>query len=164
MARLPSPSITVWSERLRESGLKITAGRIAALGYLEVHPHTTATALHTALTEQLPTLTLQSVHNIVQDLTERGIVRRIDPLGPGGARYETRTADNHHHLQCVRCGRIEDIDCAIGEAPCLTPHSTHGMRILQADVTFRGVCTACDHNPSMSVASATLTASPRRKE
>jgi Fur family ferric uptake transcriptional regulator len=159
-----SHSATAWSERLRESGLKATSGRIAALRHLAAHPHTTANELHTSLTAELPSLTLQSVHNIVQDLTTHGIIRRIDPLGPGGARYETRTDDNHHHLQCIICGRIEDVDCAVGAAPCLDPHNTHGMRILHADVTFRGVCKACDHDPSMSVASATLTAPPRRKE
>ncbi|WP_244304426.1 Fur family transcriptional regulator [Leucobacter viscericola] len=136
-----------WSERLRENGLKSTSGRIAALEHLTAHPHTTANELHTALTNELPALTLQSVHNIVQDLTAHGIIRRIDPLGPGGARYETRTDDNHHHLQCVRCGRIEDVDCAVGAAPCLTPSDAHGMRILQADVTFRGVCAECDKTP-----------------
>lgn len=143
-----SPFDTIaWSERLRESGLKSTSGRIAALEHLVAHSHVTANELHTALTEKLPALTLQSAHNIVQDLTAHGIIRRIDPLGPGGARYETRTDDNHHHLQCVRCGRIEDVDCAVGAAPCLTPSDTHGMRILQADVTFRGVCAECDQAP-----------------
>lgn len=147
MLPIASSDTVVWSDRLRNSGLKSTSGRIAALEYLATHPHTPANELHAALTEQLPALTLQSVHNIVQDLTAHGIIRRLDPLGPGGARYETRTDDNHHHLQCVRCGRIEDIDCAVGAAPCLTPSNTHGMRILQADVTFRGVCAACDEAP-----------------
>ncbi|QIM15622.1 transcriptional repressor [Leucobacter insecticola] len=145
----PTPPLddTPWSERLRERGLRVTAGRIAALNHLKAKPHTTATELHTALITVLPSLTPQSVYNIVQDLTEHGLIRRIDPLGDGGARYETRTDDNHHHLSCVLCGRIEDVDCVIGEAPCLVPQSTHGMRVLHADVTFRGICAACEQKP-----------------
>ncbi|MBU3995269.1 MAG: transcriptional repressor, partial [Actinobacteria bacterium] len=60
------------------------------------------------------------------------------------------TADNHHHVQCIVCHRIEDVDCVVGEAPCLTPHDAHGMRVLEASVTFRGVCAACDGDPSTS--------------
>ena len=133
-----------WSARLREHGLRATGGRIAALDYLDMHPHSSAAEVHAGLHGELASLTMQTVHNIVHDLSECGILRRIDLPDSGSALYETRSGDNHHHVQCVQCRRIEDIDCVVGAAPCLTPDHTHGMRLLEAAVVFRGICADCD--------------------
>ncbi|MBO1901469.1 transcriptional repressor [Leucobacter weissii] len=133
-----------WADELRTHGLRVTAGRIAALGHIEAHPHCSAAEIHSALVGGLPSLSQQSVHNIVGDLTECGILRRIDLPDAGSALYETRTRDNHHHVQCVSCHRVEDVDCAVGAAPCLNPDHSHGMRILEASVTFRGICADCE--------------------
>lgn len=133
-----------WAALLRARGLRVTDGRLDALGRLEEHPHSSAAAIHSMLAEDSPTLSLQSVHNIVNDLTEAGILRRIDPPDSSHALYETRTEDNHHHVQCVDCLRIEDVDCVVGGAPCLSPSHSHGMRLLEAAVTFRGICAECD--------------------
>lgn len=133
-----------WTELLRERGLRATSGRVIALCYIEAEPHCTAGHIREALAHEHPALSQQSVHNIVNDLTEVGLLRRIDLPGTGSALYETRTDDNHHHVQCVICHRIEDIDCVVGEAPCMQPSHTHGMRLLEAAVTFRGVCASCD--------------------
>ncbi|MGK0722457.1 Fur family transcriptional regulator [Leucobacter sp. W1478] len=139
-----------WSELLREAGLRVTSGRLAALIHIEAHPHSSVAQIHAALARDLPSLSTQSVHNITHDLTAHGILNRIDTPDSGSALYETRTADNHHHVQCIVCHRIEDVDCVVGEAPCLTPHNAHGMRVLEANVTFRGICAACDKSPSTS--------------
>lgn len=137
-------SAETWVEQVREVGLRATPGRIAALRFLAEHPHSTAAEVHAGISDDLPSVSMQSVHNVVNDLSARGVLRRIDMPGTGGARYETRTADNHHHMQCVICGRIEDVECVVGHAPCLTPSQTHGMHtVLSADVTFRAVCTDC---------------------
>lgn len=133
-----------WGSMLRDQGLRVTAGRVAALDYLAEHPHSAVVDVYAGLANQLPSLTLQTVHNIARDLTECGLLRRIDPPDASGARYETRTGDNHHHIQCVVCQRIEDVECVIGDAPCLTPNHTHGMRLLEAAITFRGLCADCD--------------------
>lgn len=133
-----------WQVEMHAQGLRVTQGRLEALKYLMRHPHSSVGDTHEALSQQLPKLTLQSVHNIVNDLTQCGILRRIDLPGTGSALYETRIGDNHHHVQCVVCNRIEDVDCATGAAPCLHPSETHGIRILEASVTFRGVCAECD--------------------
>lgn len=137
-------SPTEWAELLRATGLKATSGRVATLQYLAEHPHRSATALHGALLSEHPSLSQQSAHNIVRDLTSHGLLRRIELPGSDGALYETRVGDNHHHLVCVQCSRVEDISCAIGEAPCLQPDHAHGMRILEAAVTFSGICAACE--------------------
>ena len=133
-----------WGDRLRERGLRVTQGRIAALGYLAAHPHSSAAEIFAGLSEQLPSLSQQSVHNIANDLTAHGLLRRIDLPDAGSALFEPLRGDNHHHVQCVVCHRIEDVDCAVGAAPCLMPHGDHGMRVLEAAVTFRGVCTDCE--------------------
>lgn len=139
-----------WSELLREAGLRVTSGRVAALSFIEAHPHSSVAQIHTALASELPSMSTQSLHNITHDLTARGLLHRIDTPDSGSALYETRTADNHHHVQCIVCHRIEDVDCVVGAAPCLTPHDAHGMRVLEASVTFRGVCSECDTDPSAS--------------
>lgn len=143
MSTLTQPR-AAWRDRLRAAGLRVTAGRLAALDYLDDHPHSTAAEVLEGVAPALPSLSAQSVHNIVHDLTAVGLLRRVDLPDSDAARYETRTHDNHHHVQCVVCGRIEDVDCVVGNAPCLTPSQTHGMRILEAAVTFRGICPECE--------------------
>lgn len=133
-----------WGGLLREQGLRATAGRVAALDYLDTHPHSSVADVHAALSGELPSLTLQSVHNIAHDLTDCGLLRRISLPDSGGALYEAHRGDNHHHVQCVVCQRVEDIECVVGEAPCLEPGHTHGMRLLEAAVTFRGICPECE--------------------
>lgn len=152
----PSTAPEQLSELLRTHGLRATEGRIAALAHIAAHPHSSASAIHAALAVEHPSLSQQSVHNIVNDLTESGLLRRIDPPDSGSALYETRLHDNHHHVQCIVCHRIEDVDCSLGAAPCMVPPQTHGMRIIEATVTFRGICAACEdlslpeHEPNHS--------------
>lgn len=150
-----------WSELLREAGLRVTNGRIAALTYLDAHPHSSVAEIHSALEHEHPSLSTQSLHNITHDLTLHGILRRVDTPDSGSALFETRTADNHHHVQCIVCHRIEDIDCVVGAAPCLTPHGGHGMRLVEANVTFRGVCAECDPAVDSPQVSPSL---PQRKD
>lgn len=133
-----------WAAVLRDAGLKATSGRVAALHYLAEHPHRSASALYDALLEHHPSLSQQSAHNIVRDLTAHGLLRRIELPGSDSALYETRVGDNHHHLVCVLCHRVEDISCTVGESPCLEPDHSHGMRIIEAAVTFRGICAECE--------------------
>lgn len=144
MRTLPSTTPERWGEMLREHGLRVTTGRLTALAHIEAHPHSSAAEVHTALAAEQSSISQQSAHNIVNDLTEVELLRRIDLPDSGSALYETRTQDNHHHVQCVVCHRIEDVDCVVGAAPCLTPDHSHGMRLIEAAVIFRGVCAECD--------------------
>lgn len=133
-----------WVEALRAKGLRATAQRVAVLDYLHHHPHADVDTVFQAVRGALPTMSPQGVHVIVHDLTREGLIRRISPPDSTSARYETRIADNHHHIQCIVCGRIEDVDCVIGHAPCLDPSHTHGMRIVEASIVFRGICHTCE--------------------
>lgn len=144
MFETPESSSADWGRILHAHGLRATEGRLATIAYLDRHPHSSVAETHRALAESHPTLSYQSVNNITRDLTRIGVLRRVDLPDSDSARFETRTGDNHHHVQCVVCQRIEDVDCVVGSAPCLTPNHNHGMRLLEAAVTFRGVCADCD--------------------
>lgn len=137
------PLADAWRTQLREAGLRATEPRIAALLYLQEHPHSDAASVVKGIEAAGSKVTLQGAHTLLRELAEHGLLRRVDIPESGSTRYETRTHDNHHHLRCIKCGRIEDVDCAIGAAPCLTPSDAHRMKIVAADVTFQGICTDC---------------------
>lgn len=130
------------AELLRERSLRVTQPRLAVLDMLDRLPHADAHALHEALLERGGDLSLQSVHNVLGDLADAGLVRRFEPAR-SAARYERRIDDNHHHAVCERCGKVEDIDCVVGEAPCLHADAPPGFTIQAAEVTFVGVCADC---------------------
>lgn len=133
---------TALDSALREAGLRATAGRVAVLGALDSLAHTDAERLYRVVSAALPTTSIQSVHNILADLTTAGLIRRIEPAG-SAALYERRTGDNHHHVVCTACGAVGDVDCVTGEAPCLTPSDTGGFTVQTAEVTFWGLCPGC---------------------
>lgn len=140
------PPIAIESpERLRSVGLRVTVQRVAVLDALMNRPHASAETVHISLRERLSGVALPTVHGILGDLTGAGIVRRVSLPDAGSALYEVQHEhDNHHHLQCVECGRVEDVACAIGHAPCLHPSHDHGMRIIEASVTYRAICSDCE--------------------
>lgn len=131
---------------LREAGLRVTAPRLAVLSAVGRLPHATAEAVLAAVREELPGLSVQGVYDVLHALTDAGLLRCIEPAGHP-ARYERRTGDNHHHVVCRRCGALDDVDCAVGHAPCLTPVTTHGFAIELAEVTYWGLCPACRTAP-----------------
>jgi len=133
---------TVIEEELREAGLRVTEGRVRVLAMLEEHPHADAATLHDALHRARYGTSIQSVHNVLGDLAEAGVIRRIEAAG-SAARYDRRAQDNHHHIVCTSCGAIADVDCAVGHAPCLNPSDPAGFTIASAEVTFWGLCGDC---------------------
>jgi Fe2+ or Zn2+ uptake regulation protein len=112
------------------------------LDALDTLPHSDADTLYRAIRSRVPSTSIQSVHNVLGALSAAGLVRKIEPAG-SPARYERRIADNHHHLVCTSCGAIADVDCVVGEAPCLTPSATSGFQLHSAEVTFWGICADC---------------------
>lgn len=144
--------------QLRDAGLRVTSGRIAILAALERLPHSDADTLHRSLEGDLASISVQSVHNVLHDLTEAGLVRRIEPAG-SSSRYELRINDNHHHIVCTGCGAIADVDCVHGEAPCLTPSNTNGFTVATAEVTFWGLCPECASTTAMRGAASSTPSS-----
>lgn len=130
------------SARLSAAGLRSTAPRRAVLDAFSQGGHLDASDVFDALKTRLPGTSLQAVYIILGALTSAGLLRKIESTG-GPARYEARIGDNHHHLVCRECGRIEDVDCIIGEAPCLTPSDAAGFTVEQAEVVFHGLCAEC---------------------
>jgi len=135
---------TTSDSALRGAGLRATAGRVAVLEALDSMPHTDAERIYRAVSDVLPTTSIQSVHNILADLTTAGLVRRIEPAGSAGL-YERRIGDNHHHIVCTACSAVGDVDCVTGDAPCLTPSSAGGFTVQTAEVTFWGLCPSCQN-------------------
>ena len=127
-------------ELLRASGLRATAGRLAILAALAEAPHADAETLRRSLGASR--LSLQAVYNILADLHEAGLVRRFEPAR-SPARYERRVDDNHHHAVCSECGKVVDVDCAVGAAPCLQGATPAGFAVAAAEVIFWGVCEEC---------------------
>ncbi|MPV50831.1 MULTISPECIES: Fur family transcriptional regulator [unclassified Pseudactinotalea] len=131
-----------WRDALHAQGKRVTKQRLAVLAAAHDLPHATAEALTARVREQLPDITAQSVYIVLTDLTDGGLLRKLHTPG-NPARYETRVGDNHHHIMCVDCGRVSDVACVVGHAPCLTPDEDGGMRLLAADVLFQGLCADC---------------------
>jgi len=127
---------------LRRAGLRVTAPRLAAYDAVAAAPHSTADAVLLAVRQQLGAASTQGVYDALRVLHEQGLLRRIEPAG-SPVRYETRTGDNHHHVVCRACGATGDVDCATGQTPCLTPSSTHGFLLDEAEVVFWGLCPRC---------------------
>lgn len=130
------------TEQLRAAGLRVTAARLAVVRVLERHPHADAESIIAEVRGELGTVSHQTVYGVLQALVEAGLARRIEPAGSPG-RYELRVGDNHHHTVCRSCGATVDVDCVVGERPCLTPSETHGYLLDEAEVTFWGLCPAC---------------------
>ena len=127
---------------LRDSGVQVTAQRLAVLRAVAAHPHATADELTEDARAHLGAISRQAVYDALATLVERGIIRRIQPAG-SPARFEDRVGDNHHHLVCRQCGVIEDVDCAVGEAPCLTAADDLAFVVHEAEVNYWGICPDC---------------------
>lgn len=129
-------------ELLRGRGLRVTRARLAVLDAVGRLPHATADAVLADVRERAGQVSVQAVYDVLHALTEAGILRRIEPAGHP-ARYERRVGDNHHHVVCRACGAVDDVDCSVGLAPCLTPSSTRGFLVETAEVTYWGLCPTC---------------------
>jgi Fur family ferric uptake transcriptional regulator len=130
------------AELLRTAGLRVTAPRTAVLRALSARPHATADDLATAVRTAAGAVSTQAVYDVLRACTEASIVRRIEPAG-SSARYELRVRDNHHHAVCRACGAVADVDCAVGQVPCLDPSEHHGFVIDEAEVIYWGQCPDC---------------------
>lgn len=127
---------------LRTHGLQVTAQRLAVLRAVDSRPHITAHGVAEAVRDEIGSISRQSVYDTLSVLVDNGMIRRIQPAG-SATRYEGRVGDNHHHLVCRRCDRVVDVDCAAGEAPCLTPDDDNGFVLDEAEVVYWGICGDC---------------------
>jgi len=131
-----------YEQLLRGAELRVTRPRLAVLHAVHLHPHADTDSILTAVREDIPEVSHQAVYDSLNTLTTAGLVRRIQPRGTV-ARYESRVGDNHHHIVCRVCGTIADVDCAVGETPCLAAAEDHGFTIDEAEVIYWGTCPDC---------------------
>ena len=122
--------------------MRVTRPRLAVLTAVHQHPHADTDSLIRVVRAHLGEVSHQAVYDVLRALTAVGLVRRIEPSG-SVARYESRVADNHHHVVCRSCGAIADVDCAVDATPCLTASNDHGFSIDEAEVTYWGRCPDC---------------------
>lgn len=127
---------------LRGAGLRVTRPRLAVLAVVRAHPHADTDSIISATRRDLPEVSHQAVYDVLRALTDAGLVRRIQP-SRSVARYESRVADNHHHVVCRSCGAIADVDCAVGDTPCLAAADDSGYEIDEAEVIYWGRCPDC---------------------
>ncbi|GAA0543032.1 fur family transcriptional regulator FurA3 [Paractinoplanes ferrugineus] len=127
---------------LREHGLRVTKPRLAVLEVLTGGGHLEVDDIARQVRTRLDSVSTQAVYDVLGALSRAGLARRLEPAG-SPARFEARVGDNHHHIVCRGCGEIADVDCAVGERPCLSPGSGHGFEVDEAEVTFWGLCPAC---------------------
>ncbi|MEM7143824.1 MAG: Fur family transcriptional regulator [Verrucomicrobiota bacterium] len=135
------------AEHLREHGVAVTAQRLAVLRAIGKTPHGTADAIAEVVRGEIGTISRQAVYNVLGVLAENGLIRRIQPAG-SPARFEDRVGDNHHHLICRECGMVVDVDCAVGDTPCLSAADGLGFEIDEAEVIFWGICPDCQTDTS----------------
>ena len=136
-SQTPTPA-----EELRGAGLRVTAARVALLETVRVGDHLGVEAIASRVRDRVGHVSLQAVYDALHALTAVGLLRRIEPAG-GQPRFERRVGDNHHHIVCRSCGAVADVDCAVGEAPCLTASDDRGFLIDEAEVIYWGLCPDC---------------------
>jgi Fur family ferric uptake transcriptional regulator len=139
MTASQSPSA---AEELRGAGLRVTAARVALLDTVRRGDHLGVEAIADGVRAKVGHVSLQAVYEALHALTAVGLIRRIEPAG-SPARFEGRVGDNHHHVVCRSCGVVADVDCAVGETPCLTANVDHGFVIDEAEVVYWGLCPDC---------------------
>jgi Fur family transcriptional regulator, stress-responsive regulator len=139
---MTAPQKPATAEELRGAGLRVTAARVALLETVRGGDHLDTEALAAGVRDRVGHISLQAVYEALHALTAAGLIRRIEPAA-SPARFEGRTGDNHHHVVCRACGAVADVDCAVGEVPCLTASDDHGFSIDEAEVIFWGLCPNC---------------------
>ncbi len=136
------PHTAAIADELRGAGLRVTAARVALLETVRAGDHLGVEAIAAGVRQRVGHVSLQAVYDALHALAAAGLVRRIEPPG-SPARFEGRLGDNHHHVVCRSCGVVADVDCAVGEAPCLTASDDHGFSIDEAEVIYWGLCPRC---------------------
>jgi Fur family ferric uptake transcriptional regulator len=133
------------AEVLRRHGVQVTAQRLAVLRAVSHRPHATADEIESTVRSEIGAVSRQAVYDALATLTDKGLIRRIQPAR-SPTRYEDRVGDNHHHLVCRRCGSTVDVDCVVGRAPCLATSDDCGYVVDEVEVIYWGVCPDCQRD------------------
>ncbi len=151
------PWMAVYAVQLRMADLRVTRPRVGVLRAVQANPHADTESIFGIVRAALPEVSRQTMYDVLHTLTEVGLLRRFQPSG-SVARYETRVGDNHHHFVCRGCGTIADVDCSVGETPCLIPSDGCGLLLDETEVIYWGFCQTCSGGPVTEVAMPTAPA------
>jgi Fe2+ or Zn2+ uptake regulation protein len=138
----PAEDVERYKKELRTAHLRVTSGRMAVLQSRESAPHTSADKVFATISRDLTATSPQAVYMILNDLLGAGLIRKFEPAG-SAALYERRAGDNHHHVVCDSCGTVQDVDCIVGEPPCMRPVIESDFQVREAEITFWGLCSNC---------------------
>jgi len=126
---------------LRAQGRRVTPQRRAIVQtLLEDRSHPTAEEVYARVCQAMPDISPATVYNTLHELEEAGLLLELD-LGLDGRRYDVVT-DDHAHLVCLGCGRIEDVPLEDG-APVLPPQQAHDFQVVDCRVVYHGYCPDC---------------------
>ena len=132
----------VLTEEFRARGLKVTPQRqsiFRALASSTVHP--TAESVYATVSRQLPTISLRTVYQTLNDLAAMGELHALD-LGTGSTRFDPNL-DPHHHLVCDVCGRVEDLHRDFPGVVAPSSGEAAGFEVTSTEIVFRGRCAGC---------------------
>jgi Fe2+ or Zn2+ uptake regulation protein len=140
---LPVKSPAELTEVFRSQGRKVTPQRLGIFEALHgSHEHPTAESVHARVRADMPTISLRTVYQTLNDLAEMGELNHLD-LGTGSSRFDP-TLDPHHHLVCDRCGEVRDIHADFTDVEVPDDHR-QGFRVSSTEIVFRGLCTHCQN-------------------
>jgi Fe2+ or Zn2+ uptake regulation protein len=127
---------------LRERGLRVTPQRVLIhRAVRELDRHVTAVEVLAAVSERLPNASLPTVYSTLELLGELGMVRRLAARS-GAALYDPRI-DEHQHVVCRSCGRVEDLDVAVDSARAVRAARRRGFQPSAAELVVSGLCGDC---------------------
>lgn len=132
---------------LRENRVQVTAQRLAVLRAVHACPHISADNIIETVRAEIGTISRQAVYDALRTLTEKQLVRRIQPTR-ASALYELRGNDHHDHAICRKCGVAVDVACGEGRSSCLSSVTGSGFKIEEAEVIYWGTCPQCQEESS----------------
>ncbi|MFL0267273.1 Fur family transcriptional regulator [Candidatus Clostridium radicumherbarum] len=135
------------TEVFKDKKLKLTPQRIAVYKYLKAtKEHPSAEVIYKALQPEYSTMSLATVYKALKTLVEVGLIQELN-VGEGNFRYDGNMCD-HSHIQCLSCGRVDDIEgfCLSDLNQTIKSHTDY--EVLTNQVYFYGLCKGCQNKPT----------------
>jgi Fur family transcriptional regulator, peroxide stress response regulator len=134
--------VAEFATHCRASGLAVTPQRLAIIrALLSSVEHPTADTVYAKVRREHPHLSLATVHRTLDTLCEIGEARKVTLLHES-ARYDGNVRP-HHHVVCVHCRRIRDVDIPGAEQLLAGRASIGDFHVLGTSVEILAVCEKC---------------------
>ena len=108
--------------------------------------HPTADELHELVRKRLPRISLGTIYRNLELLAANGVIQKLEQAG-GRARFDGNP-ENHYHVRCLSCGRVEDITVAPIKAIAREGSNIEGYQILGYRLEYFGICPKCTNGVS----------------